>query len=160
MKEDSAADLTNIWTLLGKVNDSINTVSNSSNKVAAVSAVDFFNNALGFFYSLSSLGGSDVNISSVFNGSVRESAEKIISDSKAGVSQPSGEFKLVYHTISQSVKIIRMFLKLRIDFLLCTSALPTNQVNTCYTNQILMSGPHIVCPTPSANQSSLASQTK
>ena len=111
--EDTIADLTSIRTLLGEVMQSVETVSNSSDKDAAVFAVDFFTNALQFFDDLSRLDLED--ISAGFNGRLRELAEIIISDSKAGVTLPSGEFKLVYHTISQSLKIIRMVLQLQID---------------------------------------------
>ena len=50
---DTVAGLTNIMTVLGAVLESLVTVSNSTDKVAAVFAVDFFHNALEFFYSLS-----------------------------------------------------------------------------------------------------------
>ena len=126
--EDTVADLTGIRTLLGEVLVSVETVSNSSNKAAAVFALDFFNNALQFFYNLSSLDLGEV--SAGFNASVRASAEKIISDSKAGVTLPSGEFKLVYHTIRQSVKIIRKVLQLRIDYLLCSLSDPATGATT------------------------------
>ena len=116
--EDTIADLTSIRTLLGEVMQSVETVSNSSDKAAAVFAVDFFTNALQFFDDLSRLDLED--ISAGFNGRLRELAEIIISDSKAGVTMSSGEFKLVYHTIFQSVKIIRFVLQLRIDSLLCS----------------------------------------
>ena len=125
---DTVAGLTNIMTVLGAVLESLVTVSNSTDKVAAVFAVDFFHNALEFFYSLSSLDIGDSVESVEFSGILLKSAEKLISDSKAGVTLPSGEFKLVYHTIGQSINITIELLKLKIDFLLCGAGDQTTQV--------------------------------
>ena len=126
---DTVAGLTNIMTVLGEVLESLVTVSNSTDKVAAVFAVDFFHNALEFFYSLSSLDIGDSVESVEFSGILLKSAEKLISDSKAGVTLPSGEFKLVYHTIGQSINITIELLKLKIDFLLCGAGDPTQVKN-------------------------------
>ena len=122
-EEAIAASLTDIGKLLGEVLESVETVSDSSDQTAAISAVDFFNGALDFFFDLSHL--DLATLSAGLSQSFRDSAEKIITDSKAGVSLPSGEFKLVYHTISQSVKIIRMVLQLQIDDLCPPGQNPT-----------------------------------
>ena len=122
-EEAIAGALVEIRDLLGEVLESVETVSNSSDHVAAITATDFFHDALEFFFDLSDLDLAE--ISAGLSQTFREMAEKIISDSKAGISMPSGEFKLVYHTISQSVKIIRMVLQLQIDVLCPPKENPT-----------------------------------
>ena len=122
-EEVTAAALVDIRKLLEEVMDSVETVSSSSDKTAAITAVDYFHDALQFFFDLSNL--DLVSISEGISQSFRESAQKIITDSKAGVSLPSGEFKLVYHTISQSLKIIRMVLQFQIDDLCPPKENPT-----------------------------------
>merc|ERR1711970_330332 len=54
-EEVTAAVLTDIRKLLEEVLESVETVSNSSDKAAAISAVDFFHDALQFFFDLSNL---------------------------------------------------------------------------------------------------------
>ena len=121
--ELTVTTLTVIRLLLAEVSESVEIVNNSTDTSASISAVSFFNNALQFFFELSSL--DLAVISNGLSNSFQDRADKMIEDSKTGVTPASGKYKLIYDTIIQSVKIVRMIIQLQVDILCPPKPNPT-----------------------------------